>query len=136
MIKGQKIIKFHEKENGYTLVEMIAVLAIIGILSTIAVPKFMDVTTSSEKLAIYTGVSEMNSREATLWAKLKISSTGWQSDKTLFSQLDTDLGKDFKWTPKVDIDGAKLHYKEQSLKLNRVASTDKLPGRWEVIEKK
>jgi prepilin-type N-terminal cleavage/methylation domain-containing protein len=121
-------------ENGFTLIEMIAVLAIIGILSTIAVPRFMNVATSSEKHAIYIGVSEINSREATLWAKLKISSTGWLSDEDLFSQMDTDLGNDYKWTPSAEIGGAKLQYKEQSLTLERIASTNKLPGKWEVTQ--
>ena len=53
--------------------------------------------------------------------------------KFLFSQLDTDLGDSFKWSPSAKIDGGILHYKEQMVKLQRIASTESSPARWEII---
>jgi prepilin-type N-terminal cleavage/methylation domain-containing protein len=124
-----------KSENGHTLIEMILVLVIIGILASVAVPRFIDVGGSATMRALYTGVTEINSRESTLWAKILISDTGWQSDELLFAQLDAELGSEFKWTPRVKIDGAMLHYKEKALKLKRIASTPSSPGRWEVRDK-
>jgi type II secretory pathway pseudopilin PulG len=112
---------------------MIAVLVIIGILASVAVPRFVNVSSSSEKRVIYTSVSELNSRDAALWAKLKISDSGWQSDENLFSQLDTNIGDSFKWSPSAKIDGGILHYKEQMVKLQRTASTESSPGSWKII---
>jgi hypothetical protein len=74
----------------------------------------------------------LNSRDATLWSNLKISDSGWQSDEILFSQLNTDLGDSFKWSPNAKIDGGILHYKEQMVKLKRIASTQSSPARWEI----
>ena len=46
--------------------------------------------------------------------------------------MDTGLGPDYQWSPKAKIDGGKLHFKNQMVKLDRKASTTSFPANWEI----
>lgn len=51
-----------KREGGFTLIELIAVIIILGILSAVIVPKYFDMTTKAQEAA-YNGVlSEATSR--------------------------------------------------------------------------
>ena len=51
-----------KQEDGFTLIEIIAVMVIMGILAAVAVPKFFDLQGSAREKAIYTATSELKSR--------------------------------------------------------------------------
>ena len=51
-----------KNEEGFTLIEIIAVLVIMGILAAVAVPKFFDLQTRAREKAVYTAVSELKVR--------------------------------------------------------------------------
>jgi prepilin-type N-terminal cleavage/methylation domain-containing protein len=57
-----KQAKQHKNEDGFTLIEIIAVLVIMGILAAVAVPKFFDLQQRARRKAIYTAVSELKVR--------------------------------------------------------------------------
>jgi prepilin-type N-terminal cleavage/methylation domain-containing protein len=115
---------------GFTLIEFIAVLAIIGVLASLSIPRFVEVDAKASQQALRSSVAELNSRESLTWSLVKLSTSGWVDDAGLFAQVDTDLGPDFRWTPRAAIDGGNLHFKEQILKLEREPSLPARAGKW------
>ena len=122
------------RSSGFTLIEIIAVLAILGILASLSVPRFIDLDSNASKQALISSVSELNGRESLIWSKIKLTATGWVDDEGVFSKMNTGLSQGYKWSPIAKIDGGILHYKEQMIKLKRQASTTISSARWEITK--
>ena len=75
--------------------ELIAVLVILGLLSSVAIPRFSDLDASSTERVINSAISELNCRENLAWAKMKISVGGYAGDETLQKKIDFELGSDY-----------------------------------------
>ena len=118
-------------EDGFTLIEIIAVLIILGIMAAVAVPRYIDLTTNAELRAIEAGVAELNGREALTWANQMISPAGYVDDATTFAAVSTDLGTDYSWSVAPAATGGTLDFGSQTLALTRTASTATSPGRWD-----
>jgi len=119
--------------KGFTLLELIVVLALLAILAAVSAPKFIDLSTNAEQKALRSGVAELNGRENLVWLNIKNSQIGWVDDTAVFSQIDTDLGANYHWSPRAEIDGGKLHFKDQMVKLKRIPSTGASAASWEII---
>ena len=77
-------------QHGFTLIEIISVLVIMGILSSFAVPKFIDLQNQSKDLNIQKAVNQLNAQVRETFQKNKIAdeSTG------PYQGYSGDLGKD------------------------------------------
>jgi MSHA pilin protein MshA len=64
-----------KKQSGFTLIELVMVIVILGILSAIAIPKFADLTTQAKISAGKGGLGAMRSAVAIDYAKSATSGT-------------------------------------------------------------
>jgi len=79
MVAINPTINLSNKE-GFTLIEIMASLVIIGVLASVGVQKHKQISDSASQKVLEYALREINSRELLTWALVKFSDEGWQSD--------------------------------------------------------
>lgn len=119
-----------ENQKGFTLIEIIAVLVILGILAGVAAPRFIDVAASADQRALDFGIAELNQRESLVWANAKLSDSGWSSDADTFAEMNIDLGSGYQWPGGATAAGGSLRFGSASADATRSPSTPLAAARW------
>ena len=90
-----------KNQQGFTLIEIIAVLILLGILAAVAVPKYMDMQTDAQAKAVDGALASGASNATMAYSKFlltnsapptSINSSGEWSDGTNTQAITTDLG--------------------------------------------
>ena len=113
-------------KKGFTLLEIIAVLIILGVLIAVAVPRYFDIPQDAAETALKTAVSELNARENLAWGK-------WKTDKTEYTA--DDIKSDLKGFA-VDEGNSLLSSDSfnRQARVSRTPRTNDKPGKWKIIE--
>jgi len=125
-----------KNKQGFTLIEIMAVLVIMGVMASVAVSKINDISGTAEYRALETGVAELNAREMLLWTNSKFAPGGWSGNGGdalaggVWDNMDTVVGLEYSWTAPPTDAGGELNFGSQSINLTRTASTNTTAGRW------
>lgn len=69
------MVKAMRNEKGFTLIEIIAVLVILGILAAVAVPRFFDLQTESRRKAVQGAVAALQSTATQAYSQQLLNGT-------------------------------------------------------------
>ena len=90
--------EIRRNKNGFTLVEIIVVLIVLGVIAAFAVPKLLTIADKARDRALSEAVGELKER-ISLYVRLQLSQGATVNDIDCSSTtIDMDLGSDYTAT--------------------------------------
>ena len=121
---------FHKNNQGFTLIEIMAVLVIMGVIISVGMHKINYISGTAELRALETGIAELNVRETLYWTNVKFQAGGWNNDDDVknYPEYNTNLGSEYSLL--VTPAGGTLSFRTRSENLIRTPSTNTKSARW------
>ena len=123
-------ILFEPNQKGFTLIETLAVLVILGVLFSVAIKKYVAVSIVANYRALDAGITELNSRETLTWTNQMFASLGAIDDNVVWAAMNTNLGADYSWDVPATITGGTLSFDGIPVVLTRTAATGTSAAVW------
>lgn len=101
-----------KNQKGFTLIEIIAVLVILGILAAVAVPRYINMQTEAKQKAAQGQVAEIKGTLSSAYGKAMLAGNGSANMNTVLANANITSGTAFNlgtapdiWTQTVTVNG-------------------------------
>ena len=115
-----------KNQKGFTLIEILAVIVILGVIVGMGITKFISIDNNAERQGINMAIVDLNGQEMKVWTKGKFKN-GW-TDQEIFDKISYQI-KGYEWVS-LDRFGGELKFKKTTEQLTRTLSTSQGPARW------